>query len=689
MSRPPHQTTSFSPFSVLVAAIVYLLPCPVIWSQISEQPVLRFVPPVLSTVKETAPNISFSNPDSKTFSPVSDDWPAGHASTKLRRTETNTISSSPMIPSPVVETLNPPQRLLNVPQSKKVTVPQLNVPQFVVPQRGRANDMLPEQPEGNAHSGSHSNLLRTELPPPIPQAELDLVLQHGSELETESRWMDVLSHYETALQIYRNDNKLMERYRTARFHYDVGRRFHDSSYLDIIYKSGFIDTLNFYEEIISRIQKDYVDVPNWDHLFRHGVQDIDIALSDSGFRARANLKTSPEKIDAFSETMRKTVDGWIIRNRDDLKNGILCLAEMAQQQIGLNPTVILMEFICGMVNSLDRYTAYLTPNQLNDQFSLISGNLVGLGVELHSDSESLLIVRVIQGSPAQESGLKDGDRILSVDGISTKGRDIDAADLLQGSEGTVVRLMVKSGLKPVREIQITRRQIDVPSVEDVRMLNNYLGYVKLTGFQSKTGEEMKSALLELDRQGMRCLTLDMRRNPGGLLQIGIEVANLFLDNGVIVRTRGRQNNSDFVYMATPENTWTVPLIVLIDEESASASEIVAGAIRDHKRGVIIGKRSYGKGTIQQILPINSGIPGHARVGLKLTVEKFYSPLGWSYSGVGVSPDIAVEAEKRWSLARPVDGKLQIPVMTKSVSSDPNDPFIRQAIITAQKIVDEK
>ncbi|MDR1962297.1 MAG: S41 family peptidase [Planctomycetaceae bacterium] len=663
MNRPTYRITYIPQLLGLATVIICFIQCPVIPAQFSNHPTLRFTPPILSPVNETRPNLDRS-PDSKVLFHVSDDLPAGHASTKSRQKET-----IPVIPPSVSETSNPPQR-------------PLNSPLFVVPQKIKINNVLPGLPDANLSSNS-----LTELPPPIQQEELDLVLQHGIELETEARWMDVLNHYETALQIYRNDNQLMDRYRLARFHYDVGRRFRDSSYLDIIYKSGFIDTLNFYEEIITRIQKDYVDLPNWDHLFRHGIQDINIALSDSGFRTRANLKTTPDKIDAFLETMQKTADGWTIRNRDDLKNGILRLAEMAQQQIGLNPTIMLMEFICGVVNSLDRYSAYLTPNQLSDQFSLISGNLVGLGVELRSDRESLLIVRVIQGSPAQESGLKDGDRILSVDGISTKGRDTDsAADLLQGSEGTVVRLLVKSGLKPSREVQITRRQIEVPSVEDIRMLNDYLGYVKLTGFQSKTGEEMKSALLELDRRGMKCLVLDMRRNPGGLLQIGIEVANLFLDKGAIVRTRGRQNNSDFAYMATPDETWDIPLIVLIDEESASASEIVAGAIRDHKRGTIIGKRSYGKGTIQQILPINSGVPGQAKVGLKLTVEKFYSPLGWSYSGVGVSPDIAVETEKRWSLARPVDGKLQIPVIAKSVSSDSADPFIRQAMITAQKLV---
>jgi carboxyl-terminal processing protease len=637
-TRPTYRRTNFLLTFGLIAGFVCLVQSSVIFAQNAERPALRFTPPVLSSVNESNSNTA-STPDSEKHS----------------------------------ETFS--KNLFRLPSE--------------YPTQG--------QDHSSAATGN-TNLVPLQDAAPLLQAnllpanslnldELNQVLQHGIELESESRWMDVLNHYETALQIYRNDDRLLDRYRVARFHYDVGRRYHDTSYLDIIQKSGFIDTLNFFERIVTCIQDDYIDAPNWDRLFRYGTQNFDIALSDSGFRTRVRLNVAPEKIGTYLNTMRNTANSWEIRNREDLKNGILRLAEIAQQQIGLNPAVTLMEYTCGMVNSLDRYTTYLTPNQLTEQFSLISGNLVGLGVELRSDHESLLIVRVIQGSPAQEGGLKDGDRILAVDGISTKGRDTDsAADLLQGSEGSVVRLLMKTGLNSAREIQITRRQIDVPSVEDVRMLNDSLGYVKLTGFQSKTAEEMKTALTELDRQGMRCLVLDMRRNPGGLLQVGIEVANLFLDNGAIVRIRGRHNNSDHTYMATQNNTWKVPLIVLIDEESASASEIVAEAIRDHKRGVIIGKRSYGKGTIQQILPLHSGMAGNARVGLKLTIEKFYSPVGWSCSGVGVSPDIVVETEKRWNVARLVDGKLQIPVTMRSVSSDTNDPFIRQAIETAQKMI---
>lgn len=528
------------------------------------------------------------------------------------------------------------------------------------------------------------------LPPAVDREELSVVLQHGLDLESEQRWGDALTHYDTALRIYHNDEQLAERYRVARFHFDVGRRAGDSSYRQIIHSTNQVDALALYEKIISRIQNDYVDMPHWDHLFRYALQDVEIALSDVNYRRQANVKASKRQLADFLEEMQRTAQGWEIRNRDDLKNGILGLAVTAQKRLDLNPVVFLMECTCAIANSLDPYSGYLTPNKLNEQYSMISGNLVGLGVEVRSDSESLRIVRVIEGSPAQESGLHDGDRILTINGVSTRGKDTDsAADLLQGEEGTEIRLTVRSqNERASRPVSVIRRRFDVPSVEDVHMVNSYLGYVKLTGFQSKTGQELKRALLDLDRRGMRCLVLDLRGNSGGLLQVGIEVANMFLDGGPIVRTKGRNSTTDMPYMATADNTWTMPLIVLIDEESASASEIVAGAIRDHRRGTIIGKRSFGKGTIQVILSVDGGQPGLPPAGLRLTVEKFFSPNNWPYSGVGVAPDIPIETEKRVTLARPINGRLEIPVHSRTVSSDANDPFMRQAIVTAGEMLTE-
>jgi len=530
--------------------------------------------------------------------------------------------------------------------------------------------------------------LESSVLPAIGQEELEQIVREGDALESEARWSEALTYYETTLRTYRNDTTLMERYRVARFHCDVGRRYHDSSYLGIIQSLTVVETLNFFEDVMTRIQKNYAEFPRWEQLFRHGVQSYCVALSDANFRTRVGLNLTNEQVKTYLSGVQTTVGGWAIQNREDVKNGLFYLAEGAQKQIGLNPVVVMMELTCGIVNSLDPNTAYLTPNQLNDQYSSISGNLVGLGVELRSDRNSLRIVRVIPGSPAEEGGLKEGDRILTVDGATTRGRDTDsAADLLQGKAGTAVRLeVISEGFgQRSREVSITRRQIEVPSVEDVRMINDKLGYIKLTCFQAKTGLELTKALHDLDRRGMKCLILDLRRNPGGLFQVGIEVADMFIERGAIVRTQGRDRGLDSPYMATGRDTWDCHLIVLIDEESASAAEIVAGAIRDHDRGTLIGKRTYGKGTVQQILPVRTG--ANVQSGVKLTVEKFYSPLGWSYSGVGVTPHVIVreEEKQRIAFARPLEGRLPLP-SPRPVTSSLDDPFMQEAVKVSQNLL---
>jgi carboxyl-terminal processing protease len=215
------------------------------------------------------------------------------------------------------------------------------------------------------------------------------------------------------------------------------------------------------------------------------------------------------------------------------------------------------------------------------------------------------------------------------------------------------------------------------------MINNKLGYIKLTNFQSKTRLELTKALNELHQKGMECLVLDLRRNPGGLFNIGVEVASMFIEQGAIVRTQGRDRSLDAPCMAKGE-TWHVPLIVLIDEESASAAEIVAGAIRDHNRGILIGKRTYGKGTIQKIIHVQTGATRGVRSGLKLTTEKFYSPQGWAYSGIGVLPHIAIpeEEKQRFTLARPLGGRL----LPQPITSNLDDPFIQEAVKVSQSIL---
>jgi carboxyl-terminal processing protease len=346
----------------------------------------------------------------------------------------------------------------------------------------------------------------------------------------------------------------------------------------------------------------------------------------------------------------------------------------------MNPSVALLEFTCGIANSLDTYSSYLTPNQLNDSFSMISGKFVGLGVELNSDRESLIITRVISGSPAKEAGLLDGDRIIAIDGVPTKGQDTNlAADRLQGEANSVVTLVAQTPGKAPRELKVTRRMIEVASVEDVHLLEPGIGYLRLTCFQTKTCEEMRKALWTLHRQGMRTLVLDMRHNPGGSLPAGVDVANLFIDSGVLLRTRTRSGETERPYAATAEGTWKMDLIVLVDEESASASEIVAGALRDHHRATLVGKRTFGKGTIQAIISLTRKNPNAG--GLRLTTEKFYSPNGLPFSEVGVTPHVEVDTGEKVVVARPLNGR--IPAATRSITSSPDDPFIRKALSVAK------
>ncbi len=219
-----------------------------------------------------------------------------------------------------------------------------------------------------------------------------------------------------------------------------------------------------------------------------------------------------------------------------------------------------------------------------------------------------------------------------------------AADLLRGAEGSRVRLLLqRDGIPEPFEMVLTRRRVEVPSIENVTLLDaqHGIGYLKISSFQKTTAAELDDALWKLHRQGMRSLIMDLRGNPGGWLDAAVAVADRFLDSGGIVTTRGKNGIENQNYTAQPAGTWGVPLMVLIDGESASASEILAGAIRDNHRGTLIGQTTYGKGSVQGLF--------HTRTlncGLRLTVSKFYSPTGRAISRQGVDPNIAVDDDSK-------------------------------------------
>ncbi|MFW6125375.1 MAG: S41 family peptidase, partial [Pirellulales bacterium] len=270
----------------------------------------------------------------------------------------------------------------------------------------------------------------------------------------------------------------------------------------------------------------------------------------------------------------------------------------------------------------------------------IDGNFVGLGVEIKDDGGELLVVSVLPDSPAQDAGLVAGDRIVAIAGVGTSSLGLDrAVNRLAGPAGSAVTIEVRSAGRGLRRLTLRRRPVEVHSVTESRLVDPSLGiaYIRLASFQKTTSQELDAALWRLHRKGMRGLILDMRGNPGGLLTSAVEVSDKFVQRGAIVSTRGRAAGQSWRYSAQQGKTWNVPLVVLIDGDSASASEIVAACIRDQRRGTLVGRTTYGKGSVQTIFPLQS-----VSTGLRLTTARFYSPSGHPLDHVGVQPDVVVE-----------------------------------------------
>jgi carboxyl-terminal processing protease len=341
-------------------------------------------------------------------------------------------------------------------------------------------------------------------------------------------------------------------------------------------------------------------------------------------------------------------------------------------ELGVTQTAVILEYVAGASGGLDNYSCYLTGNQLKDVYSQIDGNFVGIGIELKAENNTLLIVSVIPDSPASRAGIQAGNRILSVNSTSTKNLSIDAAaSLLQGPKNSRLELSIDSPQQPPRNVSLVRQHVEVPSVDGVCLIDETqkVGYLRLISFQRSTSREIDEALWKLYHQGMKSLIIDVRGNPGGLLSAAVDVADKFVPQGTIVSTRGRSPQEDYDYPARRSSTWELPLVVLVDENSASASEIFAAAVHDHHRATLVGQKSYGKGSVQGIFPL-----ARCGAGLRLTTAKFYSPNGQPISNIGVKPDVVVHQT----------GK---PVLTIGTKPFPDkDPILRAGIDAARQKV---
>lgn len=339
--------------------------------------------------------------------------------------------------------------------------------------------------------------------------------------------------------------------------------------------------------------------------------------------------------------------------------------------------------IKGMLTSLDPHSTYLQPDAFSDLQENTSGQFGGLGIEIGQQDGFIRVVSPIDDTPAQRAGILPGDLIVTLDGKSVMGMSIsDAVETMRGVPGSTITLEVRrQGESELLDFVLERAVVKVASVRS-DMLSDRIGYLRITQFQSNTGHELNKAINRWQDQKdtpLKGVVLDLRNNPGGVLGAAVEVSNTFLDDGLIVYTKGRAANSELSYSANTDTVaGDIPMVVLINGGSASASEIVAGALQDHRRAVILGTRSFGKGSVQSVLPLAND------KAVKLTTARYFTPNGRSIQAQGIEPDILVaqsdvtphrsirrlkEADLQGHLSNPKEGK---EIGSKDDNSEPDE-----------------
>ena len=347
-------------------------------------------------------------------------------------------------------------------------------------------------------------------------------------------------------------------------------------------------------------------------LFIFSVLNLNSAISDE--------TDIYKKIDLFGEVLEKINEEYV----EDI-----------------NQSESMDSAINGLLQSLDPYSAYLSPDNFEEMQTETSGEFGGLGIEVSMEAGVVKVITPLDDTPASRAGLKAGDYIVKINDVQVQGKTLsEAVEIMRGPVGSDIEITVRRrGVKKALQFTLTREIIEIQSVKS-DLLDNNIGYLRLTSFNENSAQQIKKRINELDKdKKTKAFILDLRNNPGGLLSQAIKITDYFLDNGEIVSTKSRKASENRKWFARDGDlTDGKPLVVLINYGSASASEIVAGALKDHKRAIILGENSYGKGSVQSIIPLrNDG-------AIRLTIAKYYLPSGTSISEVGVTPDIEISED---------------------------------------------
>ena len=473
-------------------------------------------------------------------------------------------------------------------------------------------------------------------------------------------WLGACRWYEKLPRKDRNQADVRDAcQRCLRRYYGV-RRSQDPVFKDAAAKLTPSQALDVYDQVLVALGSAYVDPSKTDvnSLFQQGVQELRYDLEEDAFLQEYLAGARPLAVSRFKKTL-EDVQTHRVKSRTDARQEVLALLQAARRaDLDVKPAlevVVGLEFASGACNALDEYTLFLTPGYYKDVQAILQGKYVSIGVDLGvSEDQRIEVVRVYPKSPAEEAGLGLHDRILRID------RDVNlspdrAAEKLRGDAGSAVEIeFQRAGEMMSRTLKVQRRAVYLPSVMEPRLLALQtdmetipVGLIQINHFQESTVQDVKEALAQLQTAGVKALILDLRGNPGGAFLAGVQVAELFLNEGVIVYSESPLDDFNKPFKVEAKNPVQIPVVILVNRDTASAAEVVAGALKDHRQGntLIVGQTTFGKGSIQGVIPLDKApldkIPG----GIRITVAKLYSPAKHlPYTGRGVTPDILVEQD---------------------------------------------
>jgi carboxyl-terminal processing protease len=505
-------------------------------------------------------------------------------------------------------------------------------------------------------------------------ATVEELQRRAAACERRGDWLEACRCYDELLHRQRGQSQAKSAYLRCLRRHQLVRRHQDPTYQQVLTRLTPGQALDVYEQVLATIAEKYVDRPkvDWTALFQEGLRELKIALDEPLIVREYLSDVSVGVVSALQARLDELRDRKLA-GRGDARPQVLLVFEAAQEAgLQLRPllmTVMALEFAAGACYALDEWTAFLPPGGTADAQAL-RNRLPSIGVELALVDGDVVFSRVYRHGPAFLAGAMPQDRVLGIDGNDVKSLSVEAvAERLRGEDGSAVVVEVVTPGQPEsrRLLKLVRRAMIAPTVDLLPPIKAELdgatiliGMFRIVSFQENTLHEVREALATLQSAdvNVKALILDLRGNPGGLFKVSVQVAELFLGQGVIVIAQGPHTELRGPFKANITNPVTLPLVVLIDGDTASAAEVLAGALKEHRRAtVLVGATTYGKGSIQITVPLDKPPLDRMPAAVRITVARLLSPDREPYSGIGIVPDVAcamdeaalLELAKQWAL----------------------------------------